>query len=43
MARHVPIRDLVGAMEKALHDDLKAAGYRVLNTVKWSKPLDPQV
>lgn len=41
MAAHLPVRDIVGAMEKALADDLSAAGYDVLNTVKWKPPLDP--
>lgn len=41
MAKHLPIRDIVGAMEKALADELAAAGYTVLNTVKWKPPLDP--
>ena len=41
MAKHLPLRDLVGAMEKALAEELKQAGYRVLNTVKWKHPHDP--
>lgn len=41
MAQHLPIRDIVGAMEKALAEDLAAAGYTVLNTVKWKPALDP--
>jgi hypothetical protein len=41
MAAHLPVRDIVGAMEKALADDLAAAGYDVLNSVKWKPPLDP--
>jgi hypothetical protein len=40
-AEHVPIRDIVGAMEKALAEELATAGYTVLNTVKWRHPLDP--
>lgn len=43
MARHLPLRDLVGAMEKALAEELKQAGYRVLNTVKWKHPHDPAI
>jgi predicted DCC family thiol-disulfide oxidoreductase YuxK len=43
MTKHTPLRDLVGAMEKALADELKEAGYRVLNTVKWRHPHDPSV
>ena len=41
MAAHMPLRDIVGAMEKALADDLTAAGYAVLNIVKCKWPLDP--
>ncbi|WP_374571954.1 hypothetical protein [Phenylobacterium sp.] len=41
MAAHKPLRDLVGAMEKALADDLAEAGYAVLNTVNCKWPLDP--
>lgn len=40
MARHMPIRNVVGALEKALADSLKDAGHDVLNTVKWKHPLD---
>ena len=40
MDQHRPIRDIVGAMEKALADDLAAAGYEVLNTVNWRPALD---
>jgi len=40
MAAHRPLRDIVGAMEKALADDLAAAGYAVLNTVNCKWPLD---
>jgi hypothetical protein len=40
MSAHKPIRDIVGAMEKALADDLAAAGYVVLNTVSCKWPLD---
>jgi hypothetical protein len=43
MKKHTPMRNLVGAMEKALADDLVSAGYTVLNTVKWSHPYDPEV
>jgi hypothetical protein len=35
MEKHVPIRNLVGAMEKRLAANLDAAGYEVLNSVKW--------
>jgi hypothetical protein len=41
MAAHMPLRDIVGAMEKALADDLRRAGYDVLNTVNCRWPLDP--
>jgi len=41
MALHMPVRNIVGAMEKALAEDLAAAGYTVLNTVKWKPALDP--
>jgi hypothetical protein len=40
MAEHMPVRNKVGAMEKALADDLTSAGYTVLNTVKWRWKLD---
>jgi hypothetical protein len=35
MEKHLPIRNLVGAMEKRLAANLAAAGYEVLNRVKW--------
>ncbi len=38
MAKHTPIRNAVGALEKALAEGLAAAGYHVLNTVKWKHP-----
>ena len=41
MAAHTLLRDIVGAMEKALADDLSAAGYSVLNTVNCRWLLDP--
>lgn len=40
MTEHKPLRDIVGAMEKALADDLSAAGYAVVNTVHCKWPLD---
>jgi hypothetical protein len=40
MARHKPLRDHVGAMEKALAESLARAGYKVLNTVAWNHALD---
>ncbi len=41
MAAHRPHRDSLGAMEKALADDLRAAGYDVVNRVACRWPLDP--
>lgn len=35
MKLHTPIRNDVGALEKALAEALFNAGYEVLNTVKW--------
>jgi hypothetical protein len=35
MEKHVPLRNIVGAMEKQLAIDLRNAGYNVLNDVKW--------
>ena len=43
MERHVPLRNLVGAMEKALAEELAAAGYDVMNEVKWSHLHDEEV
>lgn len=43
MAAHRPLRDIVGALEKALADDLAAARYAVLNTVHCKWPLDPSL
>jgi hypothetical protein len=40
MEKHIPLRDIVGAMEKQLAVDLKAAGYTLLNTVKWRHKID---
>lgn len=40
MELHIPVRNIVGAFEKVLAEELKAAGYRVLNTVKWKHPHD---
>jgi hypothetical protein len=41
MSQHLRPRNIVGAMEKALADELSAAGYDVLNTVSWKPALDP--
>lgn len=35
MEEHTPLRNLVGAMEKRLAEELAAAGYDVMNTVRW--------
>jgi hypothetical protein len=35
MKLHKPLRNIVGAMEKRLAAELSAAGYTVMNTVKW--------
>jgi predicted DCC family thiol-disulfide oxidoreductase YuxK len=43
MAKHLPLRDMVGAMEKALAEELKQAGYQVLNSVRWKHPHDPAI
>jgi hypothetical protein len=40
---HKPLRDEIGAIEKQLADDLEAAGYDVMNKVKWKPPLDPEL
>lgn len=40
MRLHMPIRDIVGAMEKRLATDLSAAGYAVMNTVRWPHAVD---
>jgi hypothetical protein len=42
-AAHKPLRDKVGALEKRLADDLKAAGYDVMNSVTWKPPLDAEL
>lgn len=43
MEKHTPLRNLVGAMEKALAEELAAAGYDVMNEVKWSHQHDEAV
>jgi hypothetical protein len=40
---HRPIRDKVGAIEKKLAEDLEAAGYDVMNEVRWNAPLDTEL
>jgi hypothetical protein len=43
MTAHTAVRDIVAPMEKVLADDLRAAGYDVLNTVGCKKPLDREL
>lgn len=43
MDAHKERRDLVGALEKKLAENLAAAGYEVMNTVNCQKPLDEQM
>jgi hypothetical protein len=38
---HLPIRNKVGALERVLAEALAAAGYTVLNTVKWKHTHEP--
>lgn len=40
MDAHKERRDLIGAMEKKLAEDLLSVGYEVMNTVKCLKPLN---
>lgn len=40
MHTHAERRDIVGALENRLADDLRAAGYDVMNQVNCLKPLD---
>ena len=40
---HKIVRDKVGAIEKRLADDLAAAGYDVMNEVRWNAPLDEEL
>jgi hypothetical protein len=40
---HKPIRDKIGAIEKQLAADLTAAGYDVMNEVRWNAPLDQEL
>jgi hypothetical protein len=35
MELHIPFRNIVGAMEKRLQQELHTAGYVVMNTVRW--------
>jgi hypothetical protein len=43
MDAHRRPRDIVAALEKALADALKGAGYEVMNTVHCRKPLDVEL
>jgi hypothetical protein len=43
MGKHIPLRNIVGAMEKALAEELHASGYLLLNQVKWPHPLDTEL
>ncbi|MBY5816630.1 hypothetical protein HFN60_13385 [Rhizobium leguminosarum] len=43
MEKHIPLRNIVGAMEKQLANDLAAADYTVLNTVPWPHDVDPEL
>ncbi|MFN8160882.1 MAG: hypothetical protein U0R52_07555 [Solirubrobacterales bacterium] len=43
MEAHKERRDLIGALEKKLAEDLAAAGYEVMNTVNCLKPLDEEM
>jgi len=43
MEAHKPIRDKVGAAEKKLAEDLKNAGYDVMNRVRCNAPLDEEI
>jgi hypothetical protein len=43
MEAHKAIRDKAGAAEKKLAEDLKTAGYDVMNDVRCSAPLDEEV
>ena len=41
--RHVPRRDIVGGLEQRLEQELRQAGWDVMNTVKGSFELDEQL
>ena len=43
MEAHAVPRDIVAALEKALADALKSAGYEVMNVVRCRKPLDEEL
>ncbi|MEO3387594.1 hypothetical protein [Mesorhizobium sp. CAU 1741] len=42
MEEHLPLRNIVGAMEKRLERDLRAARYSVMNVVKWKHDVDDE-
>jgi hypothetical protein len=42
-AAHKPVRNKVGAVEKKLAEDLKDAGYEVMNKVRSKAPLDEEL
>lgn len=42
MRLHLPLRDMVGAMEKRLANELERSNYTVLNTVKWKHDVDDE-
>ncbi len=43
MELHTPSRNAVGALERKLANELKAAGYDVLNIVKWKHPYNEKL
>lgn len=43
MQQHYPFRNLVGAMEKRLAEELSAADYDVMNKVKWRHNVSDEV
>lgn len=43
MEEHSVRRDIVGALEKALADDLAEAGYNIMNKVNCLKPVDAEL
>ena len=43
MSSHKPYRDIVGAMEKALAEELAGTGYHVLKKVSSKHPRDPAI
>lgn len=41
--KHYPIRNIVGALEKMLAEELSNAGYNVMNVVRTKHPTDPML